>query len=114
MFRDNIVAACWRLTDLSFGDIRMRKCIVDVKPFCCETPLQILEIVIWENLYIIMLVHSRYELSVDGQSVSHTSVVFLVHSRYELSVDGQFGSYTSVVFLCLLLYVFVRSVDKVG
>jgi hypothetical protein len=43
------------------------------------------------KLYIIMLVHSRYELSV-GQSVSHTSVVFL----------------------CMLLYIFVRSVGKVG
>jgi len=58
MLRDNIVAACWRLTDLGFGDIRMRKCIVDVKSFCYETPLQILEIVIWEIVYIIMLVLS--------------------------------------------------------
>ena len=33
MFRDNVVAACWRLTDLGFGDIRMRKCIVDVQSF---------------------------------------------------------------------------------
>jgi hypothetical protein len=30
MFRDNIVAACWRLTNPGFGNIRMRKCDVDV------------------------------------------------------------------------------------
>ena len=33
MFRDNVVVACWRLSDLGVGDIRMRKCIVDVQPF---------------------------------------------------------------------------------
>ena len=38
----------------------------------------------------------------------------LLHSRYELSVDGQSVSHASVVFLSLLLYIFVRNVGKVG
>jgi hypothetical protein len=36
MFRDNVVAACWRLTDLGFGDIGTRKCVVDVQSFVLQ------------------------------------------------------------------------------
>lgn len=33
VFRDKVVAACWRLSDLGFGHIRLRKYDVDVQSF---------------------------------------------------------------------------------